>query len=68
MSEGPLATLTRAELEAEVLRLVLLGKNNQEIANELFLAVGTVKAHVHNILVKTGQKSRDAVVLHFWQS
>ncbi len=54
--------------EAEVLRLVLLGKNNQEIANELFLAVGTVKAHVHNILVKTGQKSRDAVVLHFWQS
>lgn len=54
--------------EAEVLRLVILGKNNQEIANELFLAVGTVKAHVHNILVKTGQKSREALVLDFWQS
>lgn len=54
--------------EAEVLRLVILGNNNQEIANELYLAVGTVKAHVHNILVKTGQKSREALILHFWQS
>lgn len=53
--------------EAEVLRLVILGKNNQEIATELFLAVGTVKAHVHNILVKTGNKSREALVLGFWQ-
>lgn len=54
--------------EAEVLRLVVMGKNNQEIANELYLAVGTVKAHVHNILVKTGQKSREALTLHFWAS
>ncbi|MDY2777553.1 MAG: helix-turn-helix transcriptional regulator [Collinsella sp.] len=54
--------------ETEVLRLVLLGHNNQEIANELFLAVGTVKTHVHNILKKTGQPSREALVLHFWKS
>lgn len=53
--------------EAEVLRLVVLGKSNQEIASELYLAVGTVKAHVHNILVKTGQKSRDELVLFFWK-
>lgn len=53
--------------EGEVLRLVILGKSNQEIASELFLAVGTVKAHVHNILVKTGQKSRDDLILFFWK-
>lgn len=54
--------------EAEVLRLVILGNNNQQIANELFLAVGTIKTHVHNILVKTGTGSREALVLHFWSS
>ena len=43
--------------EAEVLRLVVRGKSNQEIADELFLAVGTVKAHIHNILVKTAPRS-----------
>ena len=54
--------------EAEVLRLVVLGKTNQEIADELYLAVGTVKTHVHNILVKSGQKSREDLILHFWMS
>ena len=29
--------------ETEVLRLILLGMNNQEIASELYLAIGTVK-------------------------
>ena len=53
--------------EAEVLRLVILGKNNQEIANELFLAVGTVKAHVHNILKKTDHASRQDLTRDFWK-
>lgn len=53
--------------EAEVLRLVIQGKTNQEIASSLFLAVGTVKTHVHNILVKTNSSSRDALVLNFWK-
>lgn len=53
--------------ETEVLRLVVLGKANAEIAEELYLAVGTVKTHVHNILVKTNQKSRDDLVVQFWK-
>lgn len=57
-----------SERECEVLHLVVAGKSNQEIANELFLAVGTVKTHVHNIMKKTGQTSRETLVLHFWQS
>lgn len=54
--------------ETEVLRLILLGRNNQEIASELYLALGTVKTHVHNILKKTGQSSRETLVLDFWKS
>ncbi|WP_270848195.1 response regulator transcription factor [Candidatus Collinsella stercoripullorum] len=54
--------------ESEVLRLVLQGKSKQEIADELFLALGTVKTHVHNLLVKCDKKKRDDLILYFWQS
>lgn len=54
--------------EAEILELILEGKTNQEIADELFLALGTVKTHVHNILKKSGLKSREALSVQFWQS
>ena len=49
------------------MRLVVLGKSNQEIADELFLAVGTVKTHIHNILVKTEQQNRTTLILYFWK-
>jgi two-component system NarL family response regulator len=50
------AGLTERELEV----LALLGKNmtNKEIADELFIEVGTVKNHVHNILNKLNVTSR----------
>lgn len=54
--------------ETEVLHLVLAGKSNTEIASELYLAVGTVKTHVHNILKKSGCASREELTQHFWQS
>jgi LuxR family maltose regulon positive regulatory protein len=38
--------------EQELLRLVAAGYTNQEIAQELFLAVGTVKKHLNNIFGK----------------
>lgn len=38
--------------ENEVLKHVVLGKSNSEIAKELFLSVHTVKAHVSSILEK----------------
>ncbi len=53
--------------ETEVLELVLQGKTTQEIAGELYLAVGTVKTHVHNILTKTGNRNRKELTLHFWR-
>lgn len=54
--------------EKEILRLVLLGKSNQNMASELQLALGTVKTHVHNILKKTGQESRQSLFQDFWKS
>ena len=46
------------ERELEVLRLVAAGRSNRQIANELYLALGTVKTHVHAIAGKLGAASR----------
>lgn len=53
--------------EREILALVLQGKDNQNIASELQLALGTVKAHVHNILKKTNHASRQELTRDFWK-
>lgn len=57
-----------SDRECEVLHLVLLGKDNQNIASEMHLALSTVKVHVHNILQKTGQSNRQALVQDFWKT
>lgn len=57
-----------SERETEVLRLVVLGKTNHEIATALYLAEGTVKKHVHNIMVKSETKSREALTIAFWKA
>lgn len=51
--------------EAEVLREVLLGKDNQHIAGDMNLALSTVKVHVHHILHKTGQANRQDLARDF---
>ncbi|MGH3087990.1 MAG: LuxR C-terminal-related transcriptional regulator [Rubrobacteraceae bacterium] len=47
-----------SEREMEVLVLLSSGRTNAEIARDLFVAVGTVKAHVNNIYRKLGAKNR----------
>lgn len=46
------------ERELETLELIVAGKSNSEIAEHLFVTVGTVKTHVHNILHKLGVDDR----------
>jgi LuxR family maltose regulon positive regulatory protein len=46
------------EREMEVLHLMVAGLSNREIADELVLAMGTVKAHLHNIYGKLGVRGR----------
>src|ERR1700687_2787092 len=43
-----------SDRELEILRLITTGASNREIANTLFLAEGTVKNHMTNILGKLG--------------
>lgn len=45
--------------EQEVLHLLLAGKSNAKIGEELFISEGTVKAHVHSIYQKLGVNSRN---------
>ncbi len=44
--------------ERDVLRCMVNGRNNQEIADELVISLGTVKFHVSNIFQKLGVDSR----------
>src|SRR5215207_3471474 len=48
--------------EVEVLQLVAAGRSNAEIAGELYLSVGTVKAHVHHIFGKLLVRNRSQAV------
>jgi ATP/maltotriose-dependent transcriptional regulator MalT len=54
--DGPVESLTPREIE--VLRLVALGRSNRQIADELFVSVGTVKSHVNSISGKLGAANR----------
>ncbi len=49
--------------ETEILRLMAGGYSNKEIANSIFVAEGTVKNHVSNILSKLGVRDRTRAVL-----
>lgn len=52
------------EREMEVLMLIAEGKANQEIADELFIALKTVKTHVSNILSKLQVQDRTQAVIY----
>lgn len=52
------------EREITILQLMAQGKSNQEIADTIFLAAGTVKNNVSNIIGKFGVNDRTQAVIH----
>lgn len=54
------ATLTAREMS--VLRLVVHGKANKEIADDLFISEGTVKIHLTHLFQKLGVASRTEAI------
>lgn len=50
--------------EKEILLLITKGKSNQEIADELFITLKTVKTHVSNILSKLNVQDRTQAVIY----
>ncbi|MGW0519672.1 response regulator [Crossiella sp. NPDC003009] len=59
--DNSLAGLTPRE--TEVLRLIADGLSNTEIADRLFLGVGTVKTHVGRLLAKLSARDRAQLVI-----
>lgn len=50
--------------ETDIYRMILKGKSNKEIGEELFIGDATVKTHIHNLLKKLSVSKRvDAVLL-----
>lgn len=50
--------------EMEILLLMTKGKTNQEIADELYIALKTAKVHVSNILSKLAVQDRTQAVIY----
>lgn len=49
----------------EVFQLVLDGRSNTEIADDLFISYNTVKFHIKNLSKKTGCSSRTELLALF---
>ena len=49
--------------ELDTLKLIAENLSNQEIADELYISITTVKTHVRNILLKLEAKNRNEAVI-----
>lgn len=49
--------------ERDIVKCIIKGMTNEQIAELLNISVGTVKIHVHNILQKKDMKRRVDVIL-----
>ncbi|HEY5889559.1 MAG TPA: response regulator transcription factor [Acidimicrobiia bacterium] len=62
----PIDSLTNRE--EEVLLTVARGKTNAEIAEELFISVSTVKAHLSSLMTKIGARNRVEIAIWAYET
>ena len=55
---GPTYLAGLTSRETEVLKLVVMGKSNKEIAEELVISIRTVERHIANVYQKIGARGR----------
>lgn len=65
---GPAPTAHLSEREREVVRLVAVGRTNQEIADLLHLSVSTVKTHLAAVQSKLGVRNRVEIAAWAWST
>ena len=54
--------------EYEVVEAVAQGLDNAEVADRLFMSVGTVRNHISSILAKLGLRNRTQVAVLYYRS
>ena len=54
------------EREKEIFELMIQNKSNQEISDELFISIGTVKTHIHNIYNKVDVKKKSSLMMKYY--
>ena len=63
VSLGNISSDELSRRELEILREILSGDTNEEIARRLFISPATVKTHISSLLQKTGFKSRTELAI-----
>ncbi len=53
-----------SEREFDVLKLIYEGKTNQQIADELFVSINTVKKHINGSYLKINASSRSSAIVN----
>ncbi|MEU6357147.1 response regulator transcription factor [Streptomyces sp. NPDC047072] len=66
VTEPPAEPLTERELD--VVRLVALGRTNNEIAAELYVSLSTVKTHLSSVQLKLAARNRVEIAAWAWQN
>jgi DNA-binding NarL/FixJ family response regulator len=61
---APAAETDLTDRELDVLRLMAQGRNNTEIARELFIGVSTVKSHINSMFAKLGVRDRGQAIAY----
>lgn len=65
-AHAPLRPLTARE--SDIVQAVARGRTNQEIADELFISLSTVKGHVSGVQAKLGARNRVEIAAWAWEN